>query len=96
MKLRSLKDDERGMVEYIIIAVVAAVLFAVSIAVVYSVLGGIDYTTIDAGLTGTPAANASGNVLSNLDTFYSVGPIYIVVIAAVAIIGAIMYLRKGK
>lgn len=88
------------MVEYIIMAVVAAVLFAVSIAVVYSVLSGIDYSGVDAvwgdPTNITPAQNASDSVISNLDTFYSVGPIYIVVIAAVAIIGAIMYLRKEK
>ena len=77
----------------ILTAVVAAIVFAVSIAIVYAVLGGISYTAYDASLTGTPAANASNNLLTNLNTFYNLGPIYIVVIAAVGIIAAVLMVR---
>ena len=96
MKLRSLIKNEAANVDMILTAVVAAVVFAISIAIVYAVLGGIDYTTYDAALTGTPATNASNNLITNLSTFYQIGPIYLIVIAAVAIIAAIMVLRARR
>jgi ABC-type lipoprotein release transport system permease subunit len=86
----SMRNNENGNVQLILMAVVAAIVLAVSIVIVYAVLGGIDYTAIDAKLPGTPCANASAALQSNLATFYSVSPIYIVVLAAVGIISAIM------
>lgn len=94
MKLRSLIKNKAADVNMILTAVIAAVLFAISIAIVYAVLGGIDYTTYDGDLTGTPAANASDNLITNMDTFYNLGPIYIVVIAAVGIIAAVLMIRS--
>ena len=88
--LRKLRSQEAGNVQLILMAVVAAIVLAISIVIVYAVLGGIDYTAIDAKLPGTPCANASAALQSNLATFYSVSPIYIVVLAAVGIISAIM------
>jgi hypothetical protein len=96
MKLRSLKENKAGNVQLILMAVVAAVVLAVSIAIVFSVLGGIDYDTVDAGLTGTPAANASVSLSTNLGTFYTISPIYIVVLAAVGIISAIMMIMVTR
>jgi ABC-type lipoprotein release transport system permease subunit len=89
-KLFRKKADESANVQLILMAVVAAIVIAVSIIIVYAVLGGIDYTAIDAKLPGTPCANASSSLQTNLATFYSVAPIYIVVLAAVGIISAIM------
>ena len=93
MKLRSLVKNDFGNIDMILTAVIAGIVFAISIAIIYSVLGGIDYTTIDAALTGTPADNASEALQTNLATFYTLGPIYIVVIAAVGIIAAVMLIR---
>lgn len=95
--MRNLISDKFADVNMIITAVIAAVLFAISIAIVYAVLGGIDYTTYDGsfgGVNETPAANASDSLISNMDTFYNLGPIYIVVIAAVGIIAAILMIRN--
>jgi len=95
--MRSLLKDKMANVDMILTAVIAAIVFAISIAIVYAVLGGLDYTTYDAGLGGvntTPAANASDNLLTNLNTFYNLGPIYIVVIAAVGIIAAVLMIRN--
>jgi hypothetical protein len=94
--MRSIIKDKMANIDMILTAVVAAIVFAVSIAIVYAVLGGIDYTTYDASLTGTPAANASGNLITNMDTFYNLGPIYIVVIAAVGIIAAVLMVRMNR
>jgi len=89
----------------ILTAVVVGIVFAISIAIVFSVLGAMDYSTVDTDLNTalgyttdqlancTSAANASDNVLSNLNTFYTLGPIMITVIAAVGIIGYVMILR---
>lgn len=85
--------DRDGNVDMILTAVIAGVMFAVAIPIIYSVLGGINYTTVDAALTGTPATNASQVLLTNLATFFTIGPIYLVVVAAVGIIAAILMLR---
>ena len=87
------KFNDLADVNMILTAVVAAIVFAISIAIVYAVLGGISYTTYDAALSGTPAANASNNLIANLNTFYNLGPIYIVVVAAVGIIAAVLMVR---
>jgi len=90
------KLDNIADVNMILMAVVAAIVFAISIAIVYSVLGGISYATYDASFGGTnttPATNATNGLLSNLGTFYNLGPILIVVIAAVGIISAVLMVR---
>jgi succinate dehydrogenase/fumarate reductase cytochrome b subunit len=90
--------DNDASIDMILTAIIAAIVFAISIAIVYAVLGGIDYTTYDAGIgvtNTTPAANASESLLGNLSTFYNLGPIYIVVIAAVGIIAAVLMVRRG-
>jgi len=87
------KLNDKANVDMILTAVIAGVMFAISIPIIYSVLGGVDYTTVDAGLAGTPAANASQSVLINLNTFFTIGPIYLVVVAAVGIIAAVLLLR---
>ena len=96
--MRKLISDETANIDMILTAVIAAIVFAISIAIVYAVLGGISYTTYDASLGGvntTPAVNASESLLTNLSTFYQLGPIYIVVVAAVGIIAAVLMIR-GK
>jgi hypothetical protein len=92
---KGLKKNEDASIDMILTAVVAAIVFAISIAIVYAVLGGIDYTTYDGAFAGTPAENASTSLLGNLTTFYNLGPIYIVVIAAVGIIAAVLMVRRG-
>jgi len=94
--LRNFKDDNKGNVDMILTAVIAGVMFAIAIPIIYSVLGGVDYTSVDANLGATnvtPALNASENLLTNLNTFFTIGPIYLVVVAAVGIIAAVLLLR---
>lgn len=94
--MRSLISDEAADINMILTAVIAAIVFAISIAIVYAVLGGISYTTYDANfgsVNTTPATNASNSLLTNLSTFYQLGPIYIVVVAAVGIIAAVLMIR---
>ena len=52
-------------------------MFAITIPIIYSVLGGINYATVDGsfgGVNNTPATNASNQVLSSLNTFFTIGP----------------------
>ena len=104
MNLRSLVKDKSGNIDMILTAVIAGIVFAISIAIIYSVLGGMDYSAQDTALHTAmghssnatnfmPGANASGALATNLATFYTLGPIYIVVIAAVGIIAAVMMIR---
>ena len=68
-----------GAVVGILVTLIIAVL------VFYNIAGSIDTTTIDGSLTGTPAANATDDTLSQAATFFSVAPIIAIVIVAVVI-----------
>jgi len=105
--MRSLSDHKRGSVDIILMAVVASIVIAVSLIIVFSVVSGLDTTTADANIAaniytntsaygGTPAANASSDLVSNLETFYTISPIYLVVLAAVAIIAAVMMIMVKR
>jgi len=97
--MRKLWSNHHADVNMILTAVVMGIVFAISIAIIYSVLGGIDYTTIDASLGATnytPALNASTSLQSNLATFYTLGPIAIVVVAAVGIISYVLLIRARE
>jgi len=88
--MRKLLNDRHGNVGTIIMAVTVAIVLAISIIIVYSILGGLDVTTIDSKLDGTPAKNATGSLLTGLSTFFSLAPLYLVILAAVAIVGAVL------
>jgi len=103
--MRSFWKNHEADVNMILTAVVMAIVFAISIAVIYNVMGSFSFTTLDTqyntamGYTTdqlancTNAANASDNILTNLDTFYTLGPIAITIVAAVGIIGYVMLIR---
>lgn len=78
----------------ILTAIIMAIVFAIGIVVVYNVLASVDATTIDAELTGTPAENATDDLITNVNTFYTVGPIVLIVVAAVGILSYVMLLRR--
>jgi hypothetical protein len=96
--MRKLLNNNHGNIGTIIMAVATAITIAVSILIIYSVLGGMNVTSIDNSLrtatggaaTQRPAANATLALVSGLGTFFTLSPIYIVVLVAVAIIGAVM------
>jgi len=88
--MRKLLQSNEGNVSTIILAVATAITIAISILIIYSILGGMDTTTIDSKLPGTPALNATTSLIAGLSTFFTISPIYLVVLVAVAIIGAVM------
>jgi len=112
------KLDDKANVDMILTAVVAGVMFAIAIPIIFSVSSGTDFTTLNDqiatgvhGYTNGPTAgddansswanynlsqdatNASDNLLTNVATFFTIGPIYLVVVAAVGIIAAVLMLR---
>jgi hypothetical protein len=92
-------SNNHGDVNIVLMAVVAAIVIAISIPIVFSVLSGINLTDVDGnfgGVNETPASNATENLVGNLETFYSISPIYIVVLAAVGIISAVMMIMVTR
>jgi len=95
--LREFVKNRDADVNMILTAVVMAIVFAISITIIYSVLAGVDYSTIDGNFgtaAQTPSVNATENLVSNLNTFYTLGPIAIIIVASVGIIGYIMIIRS--
>jgi len=92
--MRKLRNNTHGDMSMILTAVVMAIALAIGIIIVFNVIAAVDTTTIDAGLTGTPAANATDDLLTNTETFYTVAPIALIVVAAVGILGYVLLLRK--
>lgn len=93
-KLKKLVSNKEADVNMILAAVIMAIALAVSVLIVYNVIGSVDTTTIDAGLTGTPATNATYALVNNTDTFYTVAPIALIVVAAIGILGYVLLLRR--
>ena len=98
------RKNEDGDIDMITTAIIAAVMFAISIPIIFSTMASVNTTTIDAafnkdvvdwaGTNGSqPSLNASTHLISGVNTFYTIGPIYLVVVAAVGIISAILLLR---
>ena len=85
--MRSLLKDQKADIKMIGAVVGILVTLIVAVLVFYNIAGSIDTTTIDAGLTGTPAANATDDTLSQASTFFSIAPIIAIVIVAVVILG---------
>ena len=100
-KIRTFKDDHAN-IEMITMGIVAAVMFAIAIPIVFNVIGSLSITTVDTTLRTAmsetagfkPAANATNNLLTQTNSFFSIGPIYLVVVVAVGIIAAILVLRR--
>ena len=92
--MRKFWKNTEGDMNMILAAIVMAIAFAIGIIIVFNVIAAVDSTTIDAGLTGTPAANATDDLLTNVETFYTVGPMALIVGAAVGILGYVLLLRR--
>ena len=60
------KSTEADM-NMILAAVVMAIALAIGVIIVFNVIASVNVTTIDAGLTGTPATNATTDLLENVE-----------------------------
>ena len=88
MKLmKKFLDNDHADVKMIGAVVGILITLIVAVLVFYNIAGGINTTTIDAGLTGTPAANATDDTLTQAATFFQIAPIIAIVVVAVVILG---------
>ena len=92
--LRKLLKEKNADMNLILTAIVMAIVFGVGILIVFNVIASIDTSEIDDGFSGTPAMNSSVDLLTNVETFYTVGPIALIVVAAVGILSYVLLLRR--
>ena len=85
--MRKLFENKEADTRMITLVIGIMITLAISVLIFYNIMGNIDTTSIDADLTGTPAANATGEVLDQAEVFYTLAPLIVIVIVAVVIIG---------
>ena len=85
--MRTLLQNKEGSIKMIGAVVGILVTLIIAVLVFYNIAASIDTTSIDADLTGTPAANATDATLDQAGTFFSIAPIIAIVIVAVVILG---------
>jgi hypothetical protein len=70
---------------------------------VFNILGAVDMTATDNTIAANlgenatlmnPGANSTTDLQTNIETFYTVAPIILIVMAAVGILGYVMLLRR--
>ena len=69
-----LKNKE-GSVKMVGMIVGILVTLMIAVLIFYNIAASIDTTSIDADLTGTPAANATDDTLDQAATFFTIAPI---------------------
>ena len=84
--LRNIRTDNEADVKMIGGVVGILVTLIIAVLVFYNIAASIDTTTVDAGLTGTPAANATTDTLDQAATFFTIAPIIAIVVVAVVIL----------
>ena len=99
--MKSLLRNKNGDVSLVMQAIVISITMVMGIIITYAVIGGVSVTTIDKqvatsmGRNGAVnASNATKNIVSNVNTFFQIAPIMIVVIAAVGILSYLFILRQ--
>ena len=89
-KLRSLRKEQHGVLEIIAMGLAILVLSIIIVAVFYPIASSIDTTSIDAGFSGTPSANATDSVMDIASTVFELNPLVALVAIASAIITLVM------
>lgn len=101
--MRKLWKNNHANLDMILSAVVVMVMLAISIVIVWNVVGSVetsdldtavDGNFIDSGAASTEVTNATTDLADNLETYYTVAPIVLIVMAAVGILGYVLLLRK--
>jgi len=100
--MRELKKNTHGSLAAMGAAIAIIVTLMISLVIVYSIVSSINPRTIDIkaqgnGMPGTrsDAGNATNSTISGLNTFYTLAPLIIVVIAAVIILAYVTRFGQG-
>ena len=88
---RSLLKDNHADVKMVGAIVALLITLAASVLIFYNFMAGVDTTTIDANFDGTPAANATNQILNQAGLFYTIAPMIAIIIVAVVILA---YIKK--
>lgn len=103
--MRKLRDNNEADMTMILTAIVMGITLAIGIIIVFNVHGSVtaDLSDVDtaldtargeSGSADTSATNASEDVEANLETFFTIAPITLIVIAAVGILSYVLLLRR--
>ena len=103
--MRKLLSNKHGDMNMILLAVVMGIALAIGIIVVFNVHGGIagDLSDLDSAVAAASgrsstldnsASNASNSTLSNIETYFTIAPLALIVIAAVGILSYVLLLRR--
>ena len=103
--MKKLLSNQDGDMNMILAAVTMAIVFVIGIIIIFNVYAALDTSTIDASLASnlghnaslmTDAGNATDDLLTNTETFFTVGPIALIVVAAVGILSYVLLLRRRQ
>jgi len=103
--MRKLLSNKKGSADFILAAIVAAIAFGVGILIVWNVLGSFSIADLESDVGSAvygnssssnirPVENTTNSLNSNLETFFVVAPIVLIIIAAVGIISYVLILRR--
>ena len=101
--MRKLLNNKDGDLNMILTSIIIAIMLAISLLVVFNVLSAVNPGDIDESVaeaagrnttSDTSATNATEDLQTNIETFYTVAPIMLIVIAAVGILGYVLLLRR--
>ena len=106
--MRKLWNNNHADLGMIMTSIIMAIGFAMALLVIFSILGGLSPGDVDGKVAEaigyrsgtdsyngtTPVTNATGDLQTNVETFFTVGPIALIVIAAIGILGYVLLLRR--
>jgi len=100
--MKKLLRNNHADLNMVLGAVVVAIVLAISVLIVWNVVATINPGDLDATVdtaigqdgTSTEVTNATNNLNTNLETFYTIAPIVLIVMAAVGILGYVLLLRR--
>ena len=104
--MRGLKNNNQGDIGGVGQAIAITIALIMSLLIIYSIAVSINAHTLDAKFAATPASgmpgtaslvgNSTNSTLSGLQTFYTISPLIIIVIAAVIILGYVTKFGQGQ
>jgi len=100
--MRKLLGNNQADLNMILGAIVVAITLAISVIIVWNVVAAVDPGTIDSSVEAAiqetsgfqDVTNSTDDLNTNIETFYTVAPIVLIVMAAVGILGYVLLLRR--
>jgi len=84
--MRNIIKNNKAAINMIIMGLLILIISALAVAIFYPIVDSVDTDTIDAGLDGTPSANATATVVSTGNTVMGLNPLAALVAVAAGIV----------